>query len=193
MVDAIQVRYSTDSTQKREHLNQLYADAMKKVYTDFPNSADAAALYADALMVQHPWDLYDRDYNPKPWTPEIVSVLENLVKKFPDKSWCQSLLYPCSRRFKNPQKGIEVADRLGAFMPGVSHLVHMPSHIYIRSGMYSKGAEVNTNAVNGYLSILQNFHSLANNTFLYMVHNQHMQAACAAMDGQYSKINTIFV
>src|SRR4051812_32645264 len=60
LIDAMQVRYSADTTQTREHLNELYADAMMKVYQQFPNEADVAALYADALMVQHPWDLYDK-------------------------------------------------------------------------------------------------------------------------------------
>ena len=66
LIMAMQTRYSTDTTQTREYLNQLYAGAMKKVHETFPHSADAAALYADALMVQHPWDLYDRLYKPKP-------------------------------------------------------------------------------------------------------------------------------
>lgn len=185
LVDAMEIRYSIDTSQKREHLNQLYADAMKKVYTSFPTSADAAALYADALMVQHPWDLYDRDYNPKPWTPEIVAVLESLVKKFPENPGANHYYIHAVEGSKNPQKGLEVADRLGALMPAVSHLVHMPSHIYIRSGQYAKGAEVNSNAIKGYYNYLSKFPAVSNSTFIYLVHNQHMQAACAAMDGRY--------
>src|SRR5438045_6469280 len=64
LIDAMMVRYSADTTQTRQHLNELYADAMKKAHTQFPESGDAAALYADALMVQHPWDFYDKDYKP---------------------------------------------------------------------------------------------------------------------------------
>jgi len=190
LINAIEVRYSLDSLQTRENLNQLYADAMKKVHKDFSNSADAAALYADALMVQHPWDLYDRFYNPKPWTPEIVSILEGLVKRFPENPGASHYYIHAIEGSKNPQKGIEVADRLGMFMPRVSHLVHMPSHIYIRSGQYEKGAAVNTNAVNGYNDYLSKFPLVSNNIFLYVVHNQHMQAACASLGGQYSKALT---
>lgn len=187
LVDAMAVRYSSDTSQSREHLNQLYADAMKKVHQDFPSSADAAALYADALMVQHPWDLYDRFYNPKPWTPEIVSVLEGLVRKFPENPGANHYYIHAIEGSKNPERAIEVANRLGVFMPKVSHLVHMPSHIYIRSGQYEKGAEVNTTALNGYYDYLSRFPLVANNTFLYVVHNIHMQAACANLDGQYEK------
>lgn len=75
LIAAMQVRYSADTTQTREHLNQLYADEMKKIYTGFPESADAATLYVDALMVQHPWDLYYKNYQPnKVFLSSIVGL-----------------------------------------------------------------------------------------------------------------------
>lgn len=187
LIGAMGLRYSADSTQKREHLDQLYADAMKKVHASFPDHADAAALYADALMVQHPWDLYDRLYNPKGWTPEIVRVLEKLIIQFPENPGANHYYIHAIEGSKTPEKGLEVANRLGGLMPKVSHLVHMPSHIYIRSGQYEKGAQVNTLAVEGYREYKSRFPMVANNNFLYQVHNHHMQAACAAMDAQYEK------
>lgn len=187
LINAMVTRYSSDTSQKREYLNQLYADAMKKVYAAFPNSADAAALYADALMVQHPWDLYDRYYNPKPWTPEIVDVLEKLVKQFPGNPGSSHYYIHAIEGSRHPEKGLEVANRLGSFMPGLAHLVHMPSHIYIRSGYYNKGIDANEEAVKDYYNYLSKYPLTASNAFLYLVHNQHMQAVCAAMDGQYEK------
>src|SRR3954454_24833784 len=44
LIDAISVRYSADTIQTREHLNQLYADAMKKVYQQNKNNPDVATL-----------------------------------------------------------------------------------------------------------------------------------------------------
>lgn len=186
MIAAMKTRYSADTTQTREHLNRLYAGAMKNVYAAFPNSADAAALFADALMVQHPWDLYDRHYQPKPWTPEIVSVLEKLVKRFPDNPGAAHYYIHAVEGSTHPEKALPVANRLGAMMPGVSHLVHMPSHIYIRSGNYSKGVQANKEAIKGYYNYLSEYAPVAGNTFIYLLHNQHMQAACAMMDGQYA-------
>src|SRR5687767_7595924 len=55
LIGAQRVRYSEDSTESREKLNQEYADKMKSAYKKFPADADVAALYADALMLQHPW------------------------------------------------------------------------------------------------------------------------------------------
>jgi tetratricopeptide (TPR) repeat protein len=186
LIDAMQVRYSSDTSQTREALNQRYADAMKQVHKDFPKSADAAALYADALMVQHPWDLYDRHYNPKPWTPEIVRVLEGLVKAFPDNPGASHYYIHAIEGSKHPEKGLEVANRLGEYMPGVAHLVHMPSHIYIRSGHYKKGVASNVAAVKGYQDYLSQYPLVSSGAYIYLMHNLHMKAACAAMDARYA-------
>ena len=187
LINAMLLRYSSDTTLARKDLDQGYADAMKKVSADFPNNADAATLYADALMVQHPWDLYDRFYDPKPWTPSIVAVLEKLIKQFPENPGAGHYYIHAIEGSKHPEKGLEVADRLGALMPGLSHLVHMPSHIYIRSGHYNKGVEVNAAAVKDYDKYLSKYPPTVNNSALYLVHNLHMAAACANMDGQYTK------
>ena len=187
LIAAMDIRYSNDTTQTREHLNQLYADAMKKVHNDFPTSADAAALYADALMVQHPWDLYDRYYRPKPWTPEIVSVLESLIKEFPDNPGASHYYIHAVEGSAHPEKALEVANRLGLMMPKVAHLVHMPSHIYIRTGYYDKGVQSNVNALNGYDEYLSKFPAVSGASFLYLVHNVHLEAVCAQMDARYTE------
>lgn len=186
LVDAMQVRYSADTTQKREYLNQLYADAMKQVHEQFAGSADAAALYADALMVQHPWDLYDRYNQPKPWTPAIVHTLEVLVKEFPNHPGSCHYYIHAIEGSAHPEAGLPVANRLGKMMPGLAHLVHMPSHIYIRSGYYNEGVAVNEAAVKSYHTYLQQYAPVSNATPIYLIHNLHMQAACANMDGRFA-------
>ena len=48
------LRYASDSTVSRASLNELYTNEMQKGYKQFPDDADAAALYADELMLLHP-------------------------------------------------------------------------------------------------------------------------------------------
>ena len=187
LIEAIQVRYSADTTQTREKLNQDYADAMKKVYLKHPQSADAATLYADALMVQHPWDLYYKNYQPKPWTGPIVNTLESTLKSFPDHPGASHYYIHAIEASAHPEKGMAVSAKLPAMMPAVAHLVHMPSHIYIRSGHYSIGTAVNEQAAKGYYDYLDKFPAVAGNSPLYLIHALHMQATCANMDGQFKK------
>ena len=187
LIEAMQVRYSADTTQSREHLNQLYADAMEQVSQQFSNSADAGALYADALMVQHPWDFYDKYGKPRSWTPRIVQTLEALLKSYPKHPGACHYYIHAIEASNHPEKGLAVAARLPGLMPGVSHLVHMPSHIYIRSGYYKEGVELNEKAVKSYYNYLGNYAPVVNNSFLYLMHNLHMQAACANMDGRFAE------
>lgn len=186
LIDAMQVRYSPDSTQPRTALNQLYADAMKAVHLRFPHSADAATLYADALMVQHPWDLYTKDYIAKSWTPEIVNTLEKILKEFPQHPGASHYYIHAVEASSRPERALTAAKKLPGLMPGVAHMVHMPSHIYIRSGYYGIGTAVNQQAVKGYYDYLGKYPAVVNNASLYLIHNLHMQATCANMNGDYA-------
>jgi len=186
LIDAMQVRYSADTTLTRELLNQRYANAMKSVHAKFPVSLDASTLYADALMVQHPWDFYDHDGKAKGWTPEIVKTLEAILKTNPKHPGAAHYYIHAVEASDRPERGLAVAKELPSLMPGVAHLVHMPSHIYIRSGYYKEGVEVNETAVKSYYDYLGKYSPVINNSILYLVHNLHMQATCANMDGRYA-------
>ncbi len=179
LIEAMQVRYSPDSTQKREYLNEHYADKMKEVYAEFPADAEIGTLYADALMIQHPWDLWQHNGQPKPWTPEIERVLENVLKHSPDHPGANHYYIHIVEASPFPWKANASAERLGKLSPGLSHMVHMPSHIYIRTGKYAKGIEVNKNSVATYNNYLQLYPEVVNNAALYEIHNRHMKAACA--------------
>ena len=183
LIQAQSVRYSADSTMKRDKLNQLYVDKMKEAYDKFPADADIAALYADALMLQHPWDLWKTNGTPKPWTPLIREVLEKLLTAFPDHPGANHYYIHVMEASPYADKAIPSADRLGELAPGLSHLVHMPSHIYLRTGNYSKGVEVNEKAVSSYKKYITLYAPVTGNDFLYIIHNLHMQTNHAMMEG----------
>jgi len=185
LIDAMQPRYSPDSTQTRETLNQRYVDAMKTVHEQFAENTDVTVLYADALMQQHPWDLYDSHGKPKTWTPLIVTTIETALKQNPNHPGAGHYYIHAIEASDHPEKGLAVARKLPQLMPGVSHVVHMPAHIFIRSGYYKKGVDVNEEAVKGYYNYLSKYPAVANNAPLYLLHNLHMQATCANMDGRF--------
>jgi tetratricopeptide (TPR) repeat protein len=82
-------------------------------------------------------------------------------------------------------KALPSADRLGKLNPGLSHVVHMPSHIYLRTGLYNKGIDVNINAVNSYKSSIPLYAPVTGADFLYIIHNLHMKANNAMLAGNY--------
>ncbi|MBO9618460.1 MAG: tetratricopeptide repeat protein [Niabella sp.] len=177
-------RYLPDTTQKQQQLYQAYAGALKKIMLRYPGHTDVRVLYADALMQLHPWDLYTADYQPRPWTLELVDVLEKALKSEPRHPGALHYYIHAVEGSTRPERGLTAAKQLPVLMPGLAHLVHMPSHIYIRSGYYDKGDQVNEAAVKRYYTYTNKFAAVEQASFLYLVHTLHMQAACANMAGR---------
>ncbi len=186
LVDAMAAHFSNDSTEKRKHLNESYADKMKALYAKYPRDAEIGTLYADALMNLHPWDLWKHNGNPQPWTPQIETLLENILKYTPDHPGANHYYIHTMEASPYAEKANASADRLGRLAPGMSHMVHMPSHIYIRTGQYDKGVKVNKDAVARYAAYFSLYPEVASNAGLYEIHNRHMQAACSMNQSDYS-------
>ncbi len=189
LIGAMAFRYTANNTVSRASLNQLYATAMENAYQRFGQDADVCALYADAIMLQHPWDYWKHNGEAKPWTPELLSVLEGAIKINSIHPGANHYYIHAVEASKNSKRAMASADILGKLMPGVSHMIHMPSHIYIRNGQYAKGIRVNEMSVKGYNNYLALFPDVQNSALLYLVHNLHMQTNCAMMMANYSYSN----
>lgn len=189
LVQAMLARYADNTPTPRTELDEAYAREMKKVFERNPGNADAGALYADALMLLHPWDLYEHNQQPKPWTPELVSVLEKVMAIAPDHPGANHYYIHAVEASTNPGRATRSADKLGSLLPSVAHMVHMPSHIYIRTGMYEKGNQVNKSAIEGYRQYKKLMPSVESGAFIYLFHNIHMQATCAMNNGTYNEAN----
>jgi len=184
LINAMALRYSNDTT-SREKLNQRYVDAMRKMYEKFSSHPDVAALYADALMLQHPWDLWNTDGTPKSWTPAIRTVLEKMLAKHPKHPGANHYYIHVMEASPYAALALPSADRLGTLTPGLSHMVHMPSHIYLRTGQYNKGTTINEAAVAMFKKYASLFPAVNENAFLYQWHNLHMQANSGLLAGRY--------
>jgi tetratricopeptide (TPR) repeat protein len=187
LILAMTSHYSADSTIKRAMLNQQYADHMKALYMKYPDDAEIGTLYADALMNLHPWDFWEKDGRPKPWTPELMHVLENTIKKYPDHPGANHYYIHVMEASPFASKANPSADKLAALAPGLSHMVHMPSHIYIRTGAYEQGRRVNEAAVKSYYQYKKIYPAVLDGAFLYEYHNLHMLAASSINENDYSQ------
>ncbi|MGC4034944.1 MAG: hypothetical protein QM764_03210 [Chitinophagaceae bacterium] len=184
LIAAMMVRYSNDSSVSRTELNARYTAAMEKVYLKFSDNGDAAALYADAMMLEHPWLLWKINGEPYDWTPRIREVLEKGLLKFVEHPGLNHYYIHVMEPSPFPEKALASADRLGKLNPGLSHLVHMPSHIYLRTGFYTKGYTVNEEAVKQYKNYTELFPEVVGNDALYRLHNEHMLVNCAMHAGR---------
>ena len=183
LIMALSMRYDSVPTEDRSWNDETYAFSMGSVYLIYPNDPDVAALYAEALMDQHPWDLWNEDGTPKSWTPEIVKVLEKAIINFPKHAGANHFYIHAVEASFNPEKANASADLLKDLVPGAGHLVHMPSHIYIRTGKYHEGTQANQRAVQVDEEYTYACHAQGVYPLAYFPHNYHFMAATAALEG----------
>jgi tetratricopeptide (TPR) repeat protein len=184
LIRAMAQRYVEKPVDDRSTLDQAYAQAMKQAYEQFPEDGDVATLYAEALMDLHPWDLWEADGQPKPWTPEIVAVLEQIIAAHPRHPGAHHLYIHAVEASRNPHRGLPSAKLFDeGLVPGAGHLVHMPSHIYIRTGDYHLGTLANINAAKIDSLYVTACHAQGAYPLAYYPHVYHFMAGTATLEG----------
>jgi tetratricopeptide (TPR) repeat protein len=147
-IEALAKRYSSDPPANRAPLDSAWAKAIGAVSRRFPGDDDAAALYGEALMDLRPWNYWTNSGMPKaPSTLEAVRVLEPVVKRNGYHPGACHYYIHAIEASNQAHKAVPCARRLAGLMPGAGHLVHMPTHIYIKLGQWDLAAEGNTHAV----------------------------------------------
>ncbi len=185
LIKALAKRYSNHVVKDRSHLDEAYAESMRVVYQQFPADVVIGSLLAEALMDLHPWDYWKKNGEAQPWTPEIVSTLEEILEKSPNNPLANHLYIHAMEGSPHPEKALPSAERLAILVPGSGHLVHMPAHIYLRVGRYRDAALANQEAVKVDAQYLNHSHVESIYTSAYIPHNYHFLWAAATKTGQY--------
>ncbi|HEX5171585.1 MAG TPA: hypothetical protein VFW11_20545 [Cyclobacteriaceae bacterium] len=172
-----------------EHANEpdenAYADAMRDAFEKFNNDDLVITLYAESMMNMHAWDLYTRKGGePKPWTAEIVGLLEAALKINPQNPLANHLYLHATEAAPDVEKALASAERLKTLVPAAGHLVHMPSHIYINTGDYHEGSIANEKAVIADSIYIAECNVQGIYPQLYYPHNYHFLSATAALEGR---------
>lgn len=183
-IAALAQRYSQNPPDDRSTLDLAYANAMRSVAQRFPDDLDAATLFAEALMDLHPWDYWTKDGDPQPWTPEILSTLESVIERNPNHPGANHFYIHALEASPNPERALASADRLRDLVPGAGHLVHMPGHIYIRTGKYHEGSEANERAIKADAAYITQCRSQGIYPLAYHPHNYHFLWATATFEGR---------
>ncbi|AKV03556.1 TPR repeat protein [Labilithrix luteola] len=185
LVAAQAKRFSAEPNAPRGPLDKAYADAMRDAYKRFPNDPEVGTLYAEAMMDLRPWDLWTNDGRPSPGTEEIVRVLEAVLAKTPNNPGANHFLIHAVEASTHPERALASADRLRTLVPGAGHLVHMPSHIYMRLGRYEDASEANRRAIvadREYAA--RSLNQLGTYATMYRAHNVQFLWASAMMEGR---------
>ena len=204
LIDALAQRHSAEARDAADptvlnmgnspELNVAFAEAMAPLYEKYRGNLDVTAVYVEALMNLKAWQLWDKNTT----TGEIIPADDNtllLVKVMEDAFetvegakehialchlYCHALeLSPF------PERALPAADVLRTAMPGLGHLVHMPSHIDAWVGQWKEAVDCNIAAVEAddrYVELTGNESQFYK---FYRMHNHHFVVWCAMFEGQY--------
>ncbi len=183
-IDAMALRYAPEPPEDRTVLDTKYSEAMKALYDQYPEDTEISALYAESLMNLHPWDLNEKDGTEKPWTVEIVTLLEKLITQNPKHPGAHHFYIHAVEASSTPERSNISAKAFDdGLVPGSGHLLHMPSHTYIRTGAYHKGTLSNIAAVKADSAYVTTCHAQGAYPLAYYPHNHHFLAATATLEG----------
>ncbi|MEM1447572.1 MAG: tetratricopeptide repeat protein [Planctomycetota bacterium] len=190
LVEALTARFDAPGVGESERagfgrtgLDRAYADAMRAVRARFPDDADVCALTGEAVMQLRPWGLWSPEGEPAPETPEVRSILEPGLERWPDHPAMCHLYIHAMEAGPEVERSIPAAERLESLAPGLGHLVHMPSHSYVWTGRYEDVIRTNRLACE-VDDAFARVRGMDGGYTAYRIHNYHFVAYGAMWDGQ---------
>ncbi len=183
-VRAISARYLGAAQATRASRDSAYAQAMSVLVDGSPNDVDALALAAEATMDLSPWSYWAKDGGAPPATTRLLARLERAMRLAPDHPGaCHFYIHAVEA--VQPERAVRCAERLAQLMPGAGHIVHMPAHIYIRTGRWADAIAINKHAVHADEQYFDGPHTPESGFYAaaYQSHNHHFLALAAVMAG----------
>ena len=164
---------------------------MRDLMKRYPNDMDAAVLFADAAMDLHAWMLWKQDGQPEEGTLEAVQALESVLKRDPDNIGANHFYIHVMEESPHPEQAMASARKLADLAPGAGHLVHMPAHIYIRTGDYHAASVSNKQAMGADQGYIEKYHIENMYSMMYYTHNMHFLAVSSSMEGNFADSNRV--
>jgi tetratricopeptide (TPR) repeat protein len=184
---AMAKRFPADPKSDLRKAAEDYRDAMREVVKNNPDDVDAATLFAESGMNLHPWGLWHQDGTPAEGTEEIVATLESVMKRDPNHVGALHYYIHTVEASNSPERALPAANRLAALAPGAGHIVHMPAHVYIRTGDYAAAVKTNEEAAAVDRAYIKSSGVQGIYPMMYYSHNLHFIAMCSAMVGDYTE------
>ena len=143
IIEAMYIFYDKDSISDPDERDRAYLKRMRELNGKYPDDPDIAALYAGSYMSIRRWDYWDKSGNPKGETLEVAKSLEHIIEKGISHPGVFHLHIHLIEASMQPERALLSANSLEETVPIVGHVVHMPSHIYLRVGEYQKAIDHN--------------------------------------------------
>ncbi|MDC6352011.1 hypothetical protein PP178_10635 [Zeaxanthinibacter sp. PT1] len=182
LINALDQRFSENLTQSVAELNDNYFRAMREVAKKHSGSAEIQTLLAAAAMDTNPWNYWDKNGQPNAHMAEAKNSLEKAIALNPAHPGAHHY-YIHLMELPSPDMAEDSADILGGLMPAAGHMVHMPSHIYIRVGRYADAVAANQKAIEADEDYISQCYSQGLYPLAYYPHNIHFLWSAASLIG----------
>ena len=117
---------------------EAYSSALEKLHSQFPDDVEVSSFYALALVA-----LAEEDVDPLANQKKAIAILQPLLQKYPDHPGVAHYLIHAADRPELAPEGLEAARRYAAIAPDSPHALHMPSHIFVRLGLWQDSIKSN--------------------------------------------------
>jgi tetratricopeptide (TPR) repeat protein len=186
-INALSKIFTLDPKPDRTKLTRDYVAAARELSEKYPDDPDAAVLYAESVVNLHNWVLWTPDGTPVPDALELVSVLDGVLRRWPDHAGANHFYIHALEGSADYARALPSAKRLETLVPAAGHLVHMPSHIYMRTGDYAAAVKSNVAAIAADTEYFK-YRGSGNVAYRagYFEHNYLFLLAAAEMDGDYA-------
>ena len=188
-MSALVARYSNDPGADLKKLAVQYKDAMRDLTRAFPDDLDAATLYAESIMDLHPWNLWGIDGTPADGTLECLWTCSNPCSKRdpPTHIGANHYYIHAVESSITPERGLASAGKIAQLVPAAGHLVHMASHIDMRTGDYAGAVKANEAAIEADRAYVAATSPSGVYPMMDDNHNLDSLASAAMMTGEFAK------
>jgi tetratricopeptide (TPR) repeat protein len=133
--------YQKKSKMSHADRTKALSSSLERFYAENPGDSEIGSFYALSLV-----SLAEQDVDTMANLNKAISILNPLLEKFPDHPGVAHYLIHATDRPELASQGLEAARRYAAIAPDSSHALHMPSHIFVRLGLWQDSIACNVAA-----------------------------------------------
>jgi hypothetical protein len=137
----IEASAAAEATEKSEKEEKKTGDSKevqlyRKLVKGNPKDMQALIFLANSLS-----DGYDDNDQPRTGQKEALSIFQSVLKEDPENSAANHYWIHAVEASPHPEQALHSAEILGRLAPTSGHMVHMPGHIFYRTGDYVRAKE----------------------------------------------------
>ena len=170
---------------------RAYADTMTRLYRDFPEDVEVAIYYALSQVATAP-----RTDTTFAQQKRAIAILEPLFARHPNHPGLAHYVIHATDTPRLARLGLNAARRYARIAPAAPHAQHMPSHIFVRLGLWNETIASNWKSYQagydyaqamGIPGTMEEFHAMDYAVYGYLQRGQDSAARAAVTKAMRAK------